>query len=378
MSNLYNSTQASRLMAQSSSLISDQEFAKSICLNLHNLYNVDLDAIFSSEGLTDKQKIKMGANRLQEAIFLRAYNNGYEGFDLNLSEGGTIIANGDIDIEPNIALSEADAKFLSTLEKEEVKTYLFNLTKRFENMANAKTPGLLVAEMAAGGIIAVGVPMAVTVVKGLIAKQALKTAMLAGIKGIGMKTVIGAVVIVLATLIFYLLVENPKKILGMVINNTDDNLVVNKYRESNGNLFMQHGQMVDFMEDNEDGLQSPKLQIKQRLNFGENNEDNVVFAGIYFADRNIGFRGSEGVMVFTSTTTSLQFAHMFAVPYTNDNRTNMRYLAQTPSSLEVLFRELYNENKVRVDFISNGYRMTSTVNDPRGGVVGCIAYVAIT
>ena len=183
MSNLYNSTQASRLMAQSSSLISDQEFAKSICLNLHNLYNVDLDAIFSSEGLTDKQKIKMGANRLQEAIFLRAYNNGYEGFDLNLSEGGTIIANGDIDIEPNIALSEADAKFLSTLEKEEVKTYLFNLTKRFENMANAKTPGLLVAEMAAGGIIAVGVPMAVTVVKGLIAKQALKTAMLAGITG---------------------------------------------------------------------------------------------------------------------------------------------------------------------------------------------------
>jgi len=165
---------------------------------------------------------------------------------------------------------------------------------------------------------------------------------------------------------------------GMVINNTNDNLVVNKYRESNGHLHMEHGVMVDFMEDNEDGLQSPKLQIKQRLNFGENNSENVVMAGIYFADRNVGFRGSEGVMVFTSTTTSLQFAHMFAVPYINDNRTNMKYLAQAPSNLETLFRELYNENKVRVDFVSNGYRMTSTVNNPRGGVVACIAYIAVT
>ena len=347
MTNLYESNQAQRVIGQSASLISSQAFAISICHNLKNELGVDLQAIFSAEGVSEKGRIALAANRLQEAVFLRAYNNGYEGFYFDEAEGQVVSVSEDIDIEPNIALSESDAKYLSNLQGEAVKTYLFNLTKRFENMAAAKSPGLLVAEMVAGGIIAVGVPFAVTVVKGLIAKEALKAAMLAGIKGIGIKIVIAAVVVVLATLLFYLLLENPKKILGMVINNTDDNLVVNNYRENGGNLFMQHGQMLDFMEDNEDGLQSPKLQVKQRLNFGEGSEDNVVFAGIYFADRNVGFRGAEGVMVFTSKTTSLQFAHMFAVPYVNDNRTNIRYLAQAPSNLETLFRELYDENKAR-------------------------------
>lgn len=359
-----------RVLGTSGGLISSRAFAESVCDNLHKQFGVDLRRIFSQDALSDRQKISLAAARLKDAIFLHAHENSYEGFDIAAAEEET-------DTEPNIAISENDAVYLSNLQGDEVKTYLYNLTKRFENMANAKSPGILVAEMAGGAIIAVGVPMAVTVVKGLIAKQALKAAMLAGVKGIGMKTIIGAVVVVLASLLLYLLLENPKKVLGMVINNTDNNLVVKNYRKDDGDLYIRHGEMVDFMEDNEDGLQSPKIQIKQRLNFGEGNEDNVVFAGIYFADKKFGLYGAEGLMVFTSTTTSLQFAHMYAVPYTNNNRTGMKFLNASPDK-KSLFEELYKQDNLRVDFESNGYRFTSTMNDKKGGVVGCIAYIAIT
>jgi hypothetical protein len=101
----------------------------------------------------------------------------------------------------------------------------------------------------------------------------------------------------------------------------------------------------------------------------------VVFAGFYFADRNVGFRGAEGVMVFTSQASSLLFAHMFAVPYVNDNGTNIRYLEARPTDMSKLYRDMYDSRQVRIDTTSNSYRLTATVNDARGGVVGCIASI---
>ncbi|MGI5211481.1 hypothetical protein [Plantactinospora sp. CA-290183] len=136
--------------------------------------------------------------------------------------------------------------------------------------------------------------------------------------------------------------------------------------------------MADFMEDHSDGnLDSPLVQLKQRLYFGEGVEDNVVWCGVYFADRNNGFRGAEGVMVFTSATanSTLKFAHMFAVPYTNDNGTNMR-LVSGDGDLSKLYREMYDSRRVRVDLVDSGYRLTATVNDARGGVVACIASIS--
>jgi hypothetical protein len=274
-----------------------------------------------------------------------------------------------------MALSESDANIVISYQGDQLKTYLFNLTKRFENMANAQSVGVLVAEMAAGSIISVGVPAAVMTVKALRAGQTLLAAMRTGVLGIGMKTVITAVVVVLASLLLYLLWENPKKILGMVLNNTAENLVVNRWDAGDGDLHMEHGQMVDFMQDNEDGLNSPVIQVKQKLNFGPGDPDNVVFAGFYFADRNVGFRGAEGVMVFTSQTSSLLFAHMFAVPYVNDNGTNIRYLEARPTDMSKLYRDMYDSRQVRIDTTSNSYRLTATVNDARGGVVGCIASI---
>lgn len=358
--------------------VSEKEFASQICENLSEEFGVDVKALLLTPGISAKERIKLTTTHLMEAIILKAEYENVEGFDSTALKGMNLadfVANA-IEIEPNISYSEKDAIALSNLQGQKLKDYLFTLTKRFENMAKAKTPGQLVAEMAGGALMSIGIPMGIQVVKSLIAKEALKVAMLNGVKAVGMKTAIVAVVLVLAGLLYYLLVENPKKILGMVVNNTDDDFVVNNYASGNGDLRMIHGQMVNFMEDSNGGIEAPKLQLKERLNYGEGNEDNMVFAGIYFADRNVGFRGAEGIAVFTSKSNpNFKFAHVFAVPYTNDNRSNIKIINGDPGNLDNLFRNLYDQNKQRVDYNDQGYRLTSTVNDPRGGVVGCIAYI---
>jgi hypothetical protein len=226
----------------------------------------------------------------------------------------------------------------------------------------------------------VGVPMAIGTIKALRAGMTVLNAVRAGITSIGLKTSIGAVVVVLVAFLLYLFLENPKKILGMVINDTDDHLIVKDWRKgvdggTDSDLFMQHGHMVNFMQDNEEGLQSPQVQIRARAFFAEKDPDNVIFGGVYYADRNFGLRGAEGVMIFTAKNSSLRFAHMFAVPYFNDNGTNMRLLSGETGSIEQLYREMYDSRKVQLEFNDGGYHFRSGVDNARGGVVGCIGSI---
>lgn len=364
------------------SQFSHRDFALSVCASLRRDLGVDLVPLLTAPSdLPDRQRVKNAAVALMEAILNRAHALGLDDLLVDPQDPRddpviSALMTDAVELEPNFAVSETDARYLMQLQGASVREYITTLTKRFENMSKAPNIGILVAEMAGGAIIGVGVPAVVGTVKALRAGEALMAAMRTGITSIGMKTVIGVVVLVLAGLLYFLLWENPKKVLGLLLNDTEENFVVKNWRDAGGDLFMQHGQMVNFMQDNEDGLQSPTVQLKQKLSFGPSDPDNVVFAGLYFADRNIGFRGSEGVMVFSSTTSDLMFAHMFASPYVNDNGTNMRYLNQRPTNLEGLYRELYDSRQVRVDLTSNGYRFTSTVNDPRGGIVSCIASVS--
>ncbi|MBB4806284.1 hypothetical protein HNP38_001556 [Chryseobacterium defluvii] len=357
-------------------ITSGESLATEICESLQQEFNIDIKGLLTTPGLSDKERIKLAASHLVENIFLKAHAEQREDYDLLSSNNLSDIVAQAIETEPNISYSQKDALALTRLQGDELKNYVYNLAKRFEMMSKSKSPGQLVAELAGSALMSVGVAMGKEVIKNLIAKQALKTAMLNGIKSIGMGTIMVTVALVLVGLLYYLLVDNPKKILGLVVNNTDENFVVHNYTRSDGDLCMVHGQMVNFMEDLSDGIEGPKVQLKERLNFGEGDEENMVFAGIYFADRNVGFRGSEGLALFSSKSNdNFKFAHMFAVPYTNDNRTNMRLLNARPGNLETLFRELYNPNKQRVDFVENGYRLVSTVNHARGGVVACIAFI---
>ena len=365
--------------------LSPKQFAEQIIDRLNTTFGVDLKSIFENDTLSNEQKVRKARVLLLEGI-LNEFD--YSVSDVDLTSASdfdedaflTLLSEG-ADIEPNFSLLEKDAQYLMSLTGDDIKTYLFNLTKRFENMATARTPGQLAIELVAGGLLSVGVPAAINTIKALKAGSTVLNAVRAGIMGIGMKTAIAAVVIALATLLLFLFLDNPKKILGMVINDTDSNLIVKDWKKGvngnkNGDLFMAHGHMADFMEDNENGLGSPAIQIRSKINFGAGDKENVVFAGIYFANRNFGLRGAEGVMIFSSKTSALRFAHMFAVPYVNDNGTNMKLITQDVKDIETLYRELYNSKGVCVEVSEGGYRLRSCVNHARGGVVACIASIS--
>ena len=131
------------------------------------------------------------------------------------------------------------------------------------------------------------------------------------------------------------------------------------------------------MEDHEErGVGFARIQLKGMLSFGGGEEDNLVLAGFYFIANTPGIFGAEGLALFSSKTSDFRFAHLFGSPYVRDNGTNMAFVPGTDKvDLEKLFDELYGSRQVRVVVQNEGYELASTVNDARGGSVGCIASI---
>lgn len=366
--------------------LSHRQMALDVCARIQSRHNIDLAAIMSSPSLSYHEKRRMMIEALLSAKFEAEYQSGNEFFAdgtdsdaADLAQVNAALAE-DQDIEPNISFPKKNAAIIRDYTGSELKTYVYNLTKRFENMEVASTPGQLALEIVGGGLLSVGVPMAVQTVKAYKAMGAaakLLPALKTGITKLGMKTAITAVVIVLVALLLYLFLENPKKILAFVVNETDHDFVVKNWKTGNGDLHMEHGHMADFMEDNQFGdLSAPKVQIQRMVDFGDGDPESFVFAGVYFANKNFGMLGAEGIMRFTSLDKSVCFAHMFAVPYFKDNGTNIGLQASQSADLSKLFRQMYNSRQTRKDIVEGGYRLTSTVNDPRGGVVAAIASIS--
>lgn len=361
-----------------------RNLADEVIGNLKHELGVDILPILLDETLTYGQRRAKAAFLLTQAAVDRADAGEYRaewGPTAEFDEDAflRVFAEAEVDIEPNVIYTVNNAKTLSEYQGVDVKDYLYSLTKRFEAASKAQSAGMMALEIAGGAALSVGVPMAVGTFKAIRAGTRGVAAIRAGITSIGMKTAVATIIIVLVGMLLWLILENPKKCLGMVLNCTDDILVVKDWRNGvtgggNSNLFMNHGDMKSFMQDYEEGDLNKKIQINKRVVFAPDDPENAVYAGMYFADKNAGFFGAEGIMIFNSTTTSLQFAHLFAVPYTNDNGTNIGLVTGTPDP-KTLFQTYYDARKVRVTPSGGGFTMTSTVNDARGGTVGCIASI---
>lgn len=366
---------------------SPRESALEIMESLKSRTGVDLAAIASNEALSIEARRRKMIARLLEATLagIDEYNRA-EGIELEDHENNPLVraalAEEKTEIEPNLSLTQHNFEIVRGYRGQEVTDYVYGLSKRLEAMQNAKTPGQLAIEIGASSLFSIGVAMAKLTWTAWRGGATFLAALRTGITTLGMKTAITVIVIVVVAFLLYLFLENPKKVLALVFNDTDENFVVTNWRAgieggTGGNLYIEHGHMENFMQDHANGdLDSPLVQIRQRFFFAPNDPDNVVFGGVYFADRNFGLRGSEGVMLFTSTSSDLAFAHLYAVPYVNDNGANMRLMTGKKADLPTLFREMYDSRKVRVDFAEGGYRFTATVNDARGGVVGLLGTIS--
>jgi len=347
---------------------------KEACGRLGEELGVDLYALLTSDE-PEQERIRKARRALVAAIFERADRQGLTELQLPPDQlTATLDLASEMEVSPNWAYTEKDLPYLMKLEGQELMDHVVDLQKRLERASLTKDIAALAATLVGGGILSVGVPAVIAAVRALIGGATIRAAAIAGIRAVSMATVVVAVALVLLGLIAWLIFENPKKLAGIVLNNTDHDFVVKGFRGEGGDLYMDHGSMVDFMQDNADGLGSDKVQIKGRAIIEPGSPDNVYYAGLYFADKNVGFFGAEGTMIFRATKGDAAFAHQFACPYSEDNGTNIAVYKGSPA-IKDLNKQMYKARQVRILLNDGPYAMQSTVNAPRGGEVACLAVI---
>ena len=353
--------------------------------SLNARWGVRLDTIILNDALSVSQRRNLLISKMLESALAEIDEfNWATGASKELAshENKALIEKalaGGVEVEPNFVMSAQNFAMVRDYQGQQLSNYITHLSQRFEIMSKAKTPGELALEIFYSGLIAVGTAMAAGTIAALVAGQALLAAITVGVTGIGIKTAVVVVVIVLAAILLYLFLENPKKILGLLFNDTDHDLEVRDWRRGvdgakAGDLFMAFGHMANFPEDHATGsLDSPLVQLRKRAFFGPGDPDNAVFGAFFFANRNFGLRGSEGVMVLSSRTTNERYALLFACPYFEDNGTAVRIYGGGSPPPWVLYDQMYRQRSVRAGMNSGDVRMVSTINHPRGGVVFLLA-----
>jgi len=109
-------------------------FALRICENLKYSLKVDVAPILMATHMLESDRIKKVAEMLAEAAFIRAYDNQWEEFlapatddavcgDFKDDAHHLTLGASSVEIEPNLALTQADADYLKGLTGDDVKKY---------------------------------------------------------------------------------------------------------------------------------------------------------------------------------------------------------------------------------------------------------------
>ena len=370
--------------------LSARDFAEQLLSDLKAAFGVDIRTIFEAPGLDDLQRLRQARIVLLDAIFSKAVREGYWHdwtADGPPDEEAQVerFFTGEVEIEPNISIIGSNLGTILGYRGEEIKTYLRTLAKRFENMTESKSAGQLAIELFAGGLLSVGVPMAYGAILAKLGGATLMAAIRAGVVSIGMKTAIGTVVVILVGFLYWLFWSIQKNALGLVINETGDHLLVKNWKKGTGprstgsDLYIGRGHMANFMVDHEQGLSSPEVQIRARYDFGPNDPDNVVFGGVYFANRNAGLHGAEGVMAFTFKGTPTRRVGVFFIcPYTRSNGTYIGFATGAEETAEQMYNRFWNGPRVPGVIVKqDGYTLQSYVSSfPLGPEIGIISRIS--
>jgi hypothetical protein len=286
-----------------------------------------------------------------------------------------------INVAPNVAVTEKLYREIREYRGGQIDAYIRRVTDGLSLLKENMSPGQAAGIIIGSGLASFGVAMIGGTFAALQGGAALLTAVTAGVAAMGsMTVVVGVALVVAAELLLFFLVLNKKVFLGMVFNNTGLSLVVRDWRAGTGgarrgDLFMNTGSMTSFMEMHETHrLDSPLVQVVARDRIAPGDPDNLVSAGIFFAEKNFGLYGTEGVMLLGShAAPSIRFALVFACPYTYDNGVNV---AIGPAdSASNYFNRLYKQRGVERQTGGQGYRFLARVGFPRGGEACGLAFL---
>jgi len=290
-----------------------------------------------------------------------------------------------INVTPNIAVTEYNYNILKGYRGRAIHEYVKGVTNGLALLNDKMTAGEAAATIIGSGIAAFAAAMIVATAKALYQKVAFRAAVVMGVKAMGkMSVVVGVAVLIVTELLLYLMIQNKKVFLGMVYNNSNLSLVVRDWRKgtdgsNSGDLFMSTGSMTTFMLTHmTERLDSPEVQVKSKLDVGDP-ADNLIMAGIFCAEKNFGFNGTEGAMVLGNYSATPgpswpRFAFVFACPYVQNNGVNAQIDTAAPEvSAKSYFDQLYNSRGQSVTKTSGDYTFSAYCADERGGEAVAIA-----
>ncbi|WP_156815599.1 hypothetical protein [Pseudanabaena sp. PCC 6802] len=351
-------------------------------------FGIELQSLFDPDHYSLQDAYRLFRERIVIGL------SQYEGFPTEEADGESKDIEGQpkrmlslVEYEPNYFISRYNAKIITNYKGDDVYNYVISVRKSLEIMAASENIDQLVASSFGFGIVAVGVQLMIQAAIIKKAEQlAWKKALQEGLKRFGLRTAVGAIVIALGALLLWAIFGKEARILGVLINDTDTNYIVADWRDGlegykKGNLYMAHGSTQSFPVTNlTEDIDSPELQLNARL-IGEDDKDTMVAASMFFAKRKAGFRGAEGVYIFTDyAKTDPGFAFQFAVPYTNDNGVNIGTypggVITNKGEIDKIFRTLYNSRKVDFKASYNNRDYSAQMNSARGGACCSITSVS--
>ncbi|WP_417815161.1 hypothetical protein [Thalassospira alkalitolerans] len=353
-----------------------QKFGMGLIDYLENTFEVDLKSILFAENSNIKTIRSNATKTLTEAV--RKYHTARGNSDWLSTETASNNP-GAFEVTSNWFMTEDNALDYADLEGDEIIKQMQYISSNMSKMLESKDYGLASFYMFASGFLATTTGGAIAFIGSVLAGMTEAEAIAAGLSTLK-GGAIGTIVILVISMIIFFVFLRPAKALGFVVNNTDKNLIVDDFKSSSGDLFMNTGKMESFMQDKEDPsrVKSPWIQIHGKMPWLIDGKLRTgVFAGFYFAEkRDWALYGTDGAMIFSSTDGNLKFAHEFAVPYSASNGTNIKLLENDYSgNAKKVFSDLRQNQKKRVVVSTDDYELTSSINDTSGQECGIIATI---
>lgn len=362
---------------ESSNAVENRVFARAILARIEANTGIELQAVLESDlspGERQKQIRALIIDWVETRCAAEKPSTEWALAGQKIDASVAIFGANAMNIVPNVALTEQKYRMVQRLQGHQIDQFLKNVTDRLSLLKPTTSPGEAAATIAMTGLASFGVAMIWGTFSALLAGQALMAALAAGVVAMGsMTVVVGAALLIVAEILLFFLVLNKKVFLGMVLNNTDMSLRVGNWRAGVGGgrgsgLFMNTGSMTTFMETHETPkLDSPLVQVGPRLFVKQGDPDNLVSAGIFCAEKNFGFYGTEGVILLSPLKyDGLIYAFLFACPYVLDNGVNVAITGSLPA--DAAFNMLYGSRGLeRHANGAGGFVMTAKAGDSRGG-----------
>jgi len=363
------------------SSLSNRELGESIVASISKNIGIDLSVYITKTGIEDESFLEF-RRKLVEGLVFKFHE---ESKDLAEDELGPRIDqelleqklnSSDIESEPNWLFNPADLKIIQEYKGDEISTYIRTLSKRFEQMTEDASASKIATQLISSGLLSLSVAAGIQVIKGKIIGFTLKRAVIAGVKSMGVGSIVVTVGIMLVKFLWWLLADNPKNMFGLIINKSEDDLIVENYGDDTQKIWMNAGTMNLFMQDQET-LASEKIQIQAGYIDEEDISDSCYYGGIYFADKKFGGYGAEGIFYLKTKKRKTNVAVMFACPYHADNGVAMSVVDEN-RSLKDEFNKLYKDRKV--NFYSeetHGIKLQSRVNSYKGGCASNIGIIEL-